>query len=221
MVTATDLQNYETKLVIWDWNGTLLDDTALCFAIANEMRVKRGMPPLPDVDAYRAVFHFPVIDYYREMGYTFETESYEAVSVEFHAEYARRVHTCRLQPHAEETLAALAARGVRQVLLSATGEDRLYGQAALFGLPQYFEQIIGCTNNLAHGKADLAHALIEASGLAPKQAMFIGDTDHDFSIASSIGCRCLLLARGHQLPARLNMLGVPVIGSLEQVTEVL
>ena len=69
----------KTKLLIWDWNGTLLDDTAYCFDITNAMRRERGMAPLQDLDTYRGLFSFPVIDYYRDMGYTFETESYEAI----------------------------------------------------------------------------------------------------------------------------------------------
>ena len=210
-----------TELVIWDWNGTLLDDTRLCFDIANEMRAERGMPVMRDVDEYRGVFGFPVIDYYRRMGYTFETESYEDISVEFTALYAARVRDCPLQPHAEETLKEIASRGVQQALLSATGADRLYSQAALFGLPQYFTRVIGCENNLAHGKAAQARALLRESGLAPERAAFIGDTDHDFEIASSIGCRCLLLASGHQLPAYLASLGAPVVESLADVPEAL
>ncbi len=209
----------KTELVIWDWNGTLLDDTLLCYGIANEMRAARGMPPLPDVDVYRGLFRFPVIEYYRQMGYTFETESYEDISMEFVGLYAGRVHTCPLQPHAEETLAEIARRGVPQVLLSATGADRLHQQAALFGLPKYFARVIGCENNLAHGKADKARRLLSESGVAPERAVFIGDTDHDCEIAASIGCRCLLLASGHQLPAYLKTLGSPVIDSLADVWE--
>ena len=209
----------KTELVIWDWNGTLLDDTQLCYDIANEMRVERGMSPLPDVDVYRGLFRFPVIEYYRQMGYTFETESYEDISVEFVGLYAKRVHTCPLQPHAEETLAEIGRRGVPQVLLSATGADRLHQQAELFGLTRRFQRVIGCENNLAHGKADKARKLLAESGVAPERAAFIGDTDHDYEIAASIGCRCLLLASGHQLPAHLETLGVPVMHSLSEVLE--
>jgi hypothetical protein len=60
-------------LVIWDWNGTLLDDTEMCYQIANEMRQERGMQLMRGVEEYRTYFTFPVIDYYRRMGYTFET----------------------------------------------------------------------------------------------------------------------------------------------------
>ena len=207
------------KLVIWDWNGTLLDDTALCYSIANDMRAERGMPLLQNVETYRGLFRFPVIDYYRAMGYTFERESYEDISVEFVSEYARRIMECALQPHARETLLRVRAAGRRQVLLSATGADRLAIQAEAFGVSDCFDEIIGAENNLAHGKAEQARALIERSGVSPAETLFVGDTDHDCEIASAAGCACTLLTSGHQPRATLERLGVPLIDDLAEVAE--
>ncbi len=208
-------------LVIWDWNGTLLDDTAMCYQIANEMRTERGMAPMPDIDAYRSVFRFPVIEYYRNMGYTFENESYEAVSRAFVSAYAERVPSCRLQPCAKDALSAVLELGVRQVLLSATGQQRLEDQVALFSLRPYFERIIGNRNDLAHGKADYAKEFLHKSGVAPERALFIGDTDHDFEIADSIGCTCALLVSGHQTRAHLSQFRAVLLGSLCEVPALL
>ena len=206
-----------TKMVIWDWNGTLLDDTQLCYDIANRMRAERGMPVMHDVSEYRAVFGFPVIDYYRRMGYTFERESYEDISVEFVALYAEGLPGCPLQPGVKETLEKIARLGIPQILLSATGADRLGGQAALFGLTRYFSRIIGGENNLAHGKAGQAKSLIEACALDPMQVLFVGDTDHDYEVSAAVGCRCVLLTRGHQSRAHLSALPVPLISELPEV----
>lgn len=218
MVTAA---NNKTKLVIWDWNGTLLDDTAYCYNIANQMRVERDMLPLETLDSYRGLFRFPVKEYYRAMGYTFEIESYEDLSVQFVDLYAAGVHTCPLQLHTKEVLSAINDRGIPQVLLSATGADRLHYQAELFELPEYFYRVVGCDNNLAFGKADRARALLKELDVAPAQTLFIGDTDHDFEIATSLGCRCLLLKSGHQLPSHLSTLGAPMIDSLKEVLDYL
>ncbi len=67
-------------LVIWDWNGTLLDDTELCYQIANEMRLERGMASMRGIEEYRSHFTFPVVEYYKRMGYTFEAEPFEEIS---------------------------------------------------------------------------------------------------------------------------------------------
>ena len=204
-------------LVIWDWNGTLLDDTELCYQIANDMRQERGMRLMRDVEEYRTYFTFPVIDYYRRMGYSFETEPFENISRQFVAMYAERFPLCPLQPCVEEALSAVLATGARQVLLSATGQDKLDEQVAHFKLGQYFDRVIGGSNNLANGKADYAKDFLHESGVTPARAMFVGDTDHDFEIASSIGCGSAILISGHQSRAHLETLGATLIESLCEV----
>ena len=211
----TSPRNYD--LVIWDWNGTLLDDTELCYSIANEMRIERGMDPMRGVEEYRAFFTFPVIEYYKRMGYSFETEPFENISVQFVSTYAERLSTVTLQPCAEDTLAAVLDRGARQVLLSATGQEKLDEQVKHFGLGRYFERVIGGSNNLAHGKADYAVEFLRESGVSPARALFVGDTDHDYEIASSIGCGCAILIPGHQSRAHLETLGAALIESLCEV----
>lgn len=210
-----------TELVVWDWNGTLIDDTQTCYEIADQMRIERGLPPLEDVEHYKRVFGFPVVEYYRRMGYTFETESYEDVSREFVRLYAERFPACPLQAGARETIAAIHARGIPQALLSATGEETLRGQVALFGLSECFKRIIGMQDNLSHGKADRARAFFEEMRIDPARVLMIGDTDHDWAIARSLGCRCALLVPGHQSRAHLSSLGAPLLDSLSEALTLL
>jgi len=215
----TASRNYD--LVIWDWNGTLLDDTELCYRIANEMRFERGMEYMRDIEEYRSHFTFPVIEYYKRMGYSFEAEPFEEISKQFVAMYAERFPACTLQPCAEETLSVVLARGARQVLLSATGQDKLDEQVRHFGLNRYFDRVIGGQNNLAHGKADYAVDFLRESGVAPARALFVGDTDHDFEIATSIGCAAALLIPGHQSREHLLTLGARLIESLCEIPALL
>ena len=212
-------RNYD--LVIWDWNGTLLDDTDMCYRIANEMRLERGMALMQGIEEYRRYFTFPVVDYYRRMGYTFETEPFEHISRQFVAMYAERFPSCALQPCAKDALSAVLKGGARQVLLSATGQEKLDEQVAHFQLNAYFERVIGSSNNLAHGKADYAIEFLRESGVSPARALFVGDTDHDFEIASAIGCGCALLTLGHQTREHLASLGAALVDSLCEVPELL
>ena len=205
------------KLVIWDWNGTILDDAAVCYGIANDMRRERGMPLMPTVDDYREVFGFPIIDYYRRMGYTFEQESYEDISVEFHRLYMERVSRCPLRQGALDTIQAIRQRGVGQVLLSATGQQLLDEQIRLFGLTGRFDEVLGLADNLAYGKAELARGYIARAGVSQAETVFVGDTEHDFEVSSAVGCRALLLTGGHHSAQKLKSCGVPVLDSVRDV----
>ena len=125
----------EPELIIWDWNGTILDDAGVCKTIANIMLEERGIPTLPDMDAYRAVFGFPIKAYYEKMGYRFGPgdEPYEHVADEFIVWYDKLYRTSVLRPGIEDFLDRLKGEGYRQVLLSATRYDQLIEQVAAFG----------------------------------------------------------------------------------------
>ena len=208
-------------LVIWDWNGTLLDDTRLCYEIAEAMLADRRLPPLGGIERYQAVFRFPVIDYYRRMGYTFDTETYDDVSREFMRRYEKGVAACPLHVGARETIDAIHKRGIRQILLSASGCEKLLREVARFGLTGSFERIIGTPDNLARGKADEVRAFFREDGLRPEGALMIGDTDHDWEIAAALGCRCLLFIPGHHGEKRLRQFGAPLIACLPEALDYL
>ena len=205
------------ELLIWDWNGTILDDAGVCRQIADIMLGERGIPTLPDMDAYRAVFGFPIKSYYEKMGYRFgpEDEPYEHVADEFIVLYDRLYRTAALRPGIVDFLDRRKGEGYRQVLLSATRYDQLVEQVAAFGdVGDRFERKLGLTDHYAFSKAALARDFIEREGIPRERTLFIGDTDHDFEVSSAIGCPCVLLEGGHQSRARLEAMGVPVLPDL-------
>ena len=62
--------------VVWDWNGTLLDDAEVCLAVMDRMLVRRGLPPIGDMERYREIFTFPVRDYYALAGLDMDAEPF-------------------------------------------------------------------------------------------------------------------------------------------------
>lgn len=208
------------SLLIWDWNGTVLDDMQVSFDIANEMLAERNIKTLPDMAAYREYFGFPIKEYYERMGYCFDVESYEAVSDEFVEMYLARFRQSVLRTGVEEAMVAIEQAGIPQVLLSATREDQLIMQVGCFGtVGDHFEQKLGLSNHYAFSKAALAKDFIEGRGLKPETCLFIGDTNHDYEVSSAIGCPCVLLTGGHQSRHRLEETGAPVFDTMEELLE--
>ena len=197
---------------IWDFNGTLLDDVATGIEAVNLLLKERGIATIPDREAYRRVFGFPIIEYYRRLGFDFEKESYEVVAPLWVAEYLRRVPDAALYPDVRETLSMLRERGVKQVILSATQRDMLMGQLKQLNIAEYFEEVLGLDNIHASSKLSLAEDWRRRHPVA--EVLLIGDTDHDVESAVQLNAQCVLVSRGHQSEERLMALGVPVYPDL-------
>lgn len=206
--------------LVWDWNGTLLDDTALCIAIMNELLGERGLPAL-DKARYQAIFDFPVIGYYERLGFDFTRDPFDVIGAEFIRRYEARRTEARLHAGALATLAALRAAGFSQSVLSAYKHDTLESLLAHFGLRDFFGDVLGSDNVYAHGKIEQGRAWMQSQAIDPSEVALIGDTRHDFDVAQAMGCRCLLVADGYHPREKLEPLGAPVVDDLSGVCQAL
>jgi phosphoglycolate phosphatase len=199
--------------IIWDWNGTLLNDVELCVQTMNNMLKKRGLRQLT-IPSYKEVFSFPVENYYRKIGFDFDKEPFEIPALEFIDHYNSQVAECRLHNHTEMVLKYFHSLGIRQFVLSAMKQDALDQCLEQQNISQFFEHISGLDNHYAASKLENGRRLISAFNLNPKDLVMVGDTVHDFEVATELGCRCVLVANGHQSRALLNGTGAFVIDEL-------
>jgi len=199
--------------IIWDWNGTLLDDAWLCLDIMNDMLGRRGLPPLT-AERYAAIFDFPVRDYYRAAGYDFGTDTFETLSDEFIEAYTRRVRECDLRAGTREVLAEARERGLSQSILSAMQQSTLDRLMVEYGLRDFFTDVNGLDNHHAAGKAAIGRQWIAGQRLDPAAMLLIGDTTHDVEVAAQLGAACWVIPSGHHARARLAATGARVIDSL-------
>ena len=204
------------KYIVWDWNGTLLDDVPVCVQVMDEMLARRGLPGLGGVEGYREIFTFPVRDYYQAAGWDFRREPFEKLAVEYIAEYNRRALSCGLYPGAREVLKKLSAAGFYQLIASASERSALREQVESCGIGPYFQALLGVGDSLGTSKEGLARDWLAAKGISPRDVLFIGDTLHDWETAQRLGCRCLLVAGGHQSRKRLETTGAKVWKNLTE-----
>jgi phosphoglycolate phosphatase len=206
--------------IIWDWNGTLLDDLDLCIDIMNELLRARQLPIL-DRARYHAVFDFPVRDYYQRVGLDVSEQSFRALSVEFIARYDARRFEAALHPGAESLLGAIAARRLTQSILSAYRHETLCEIVAHFGLTSRFTRLTGLDNIYAHSKAELGRTCLAELRVAPREVLMIGDTLHDLDVAKEIGIDCILVAHGHHSAERLRTRSEHVYDDLRALAKAL
>ena len=121
-------------LVFWDWNGTLMDDTAFSCSCLNGLLDEYGYPQRYDLDTYRSVFGFPIEEYYRRVGFDFARDPFPVLAESYMQRYNAGVDACPLTEGAAGVIQALAGRGIEQALLSVSRRDYLAEQAARRGL---------------------------------------------------------------------------------------
>ena len=209
------------KYLVWDWNGTLLDDVDVCITIVDDMLTRRGLPPLTTRERYHQVFTFPIKTYYEKAGFDFAKEPYEVLAEEWTVIYDRLVKSCSLFPDAEKALDAVNALGVRQLIVSASRHDKVTEQVRRAGIYDKLEAVLGMGDLYAHGKEGLARQYFAERGIAPEQVLFVGDTLHDAQVAKDMGCDCVLVSFGHQSAELLKTANVPILRNLSEVADFL
>ena len=119
------------RYVVWDWNGTLLDDLTCAVQVTNQLLDEFALPRLSGVDDYHRVFRFPVSQYYADLGFDVTAGgNFEAASRRFLELYLAAARSCALHSGAVATLAALHEAGIGQVLISASEQTNLSAQVA-------------------------------------------------------------------------------------------
>ncbi len=207
-------ENYQH--IIWDWNGTLLDDVQLCADIMNNLLKARLLPTIT-LKTYREIFTFPVKDYYIKAGHDFANESFGKIGRDFIDEYEKRKTECALYPYAAEVLEILHSLKIEQHLLSAYKQNNLEDIIKHFGINEYFNSVMGLDHIYADGKIELGKQLMNeilSNGKVSK-VLLIGDTIHDYEVAKGLNIDCLLISSGHQNNEKLKLLNIPVINNLK------
>jgi len=204
------------KHVIWDWNGTLLDDLDICLEGVNRLLERRKLPLLDRV-RYMEIFTFPIRHYYEAAGFDFESEPFEVPAEEFIVEYKKILNRTRLFPDVAGALEMLHSKGIKQFVLSAMEEQALRGLVKQHGIDHYFEEICGISDNFAVSKAGRGKQMIRQHGMQEADTLLVGDTLHDAEVADALGMNVLLIGRGHQHPDRLIASGQPILYDLVEL----
>ena len=204
--------------IVWDFNGTILDDLWHGIHAVNTLLRQRNLPEILDLDRYYSVFGFPIQEYYGKLG-LLDNDDYDVVAVEWITEYRREEASIPPRHDAVALIQKLHQKGVKQTVLSASEKGMLTQQLGYLDLLPYFDDILGRGDIYAADKTKIAVAYREQH--PNENILMIGDTDHDYETASAAGFDCVLVAGGHQSPAYLKTLGCDVAESFKELEDIL
>jgi phosphoglycolate phosphatase len=206
--------------IIWDFNGTILNDTALCVQTENLLRTQRNQPEIT-IPFYQEHLCFPIKNYYLNIGMDFGKESYEELAERYMDIYQPASLNAPLREGVMEYIAAQNKKGRKQILLSAAKREHLLEQTDHFGLTGFFDEILGLDDILGNSKIEIAVNYFSGKGIKPYDMVVIGDTLHDFDVAKALKCACILLTGGHNSRERLIATGAPVLEDISELYTVL
>ena len=201
--------------LMWDFNGTIFDDAQAGIDAVNKMLGERGLPVIESRERYKEIFDFPIEDYYKGLGFDFDSEPYEYLAPIWVDLYNKNAEKATLCKGVKETMEKVREMGVEQSVLSACELGMLNRYLKKLGVDGYLNEVMGLDNIHARSKLALAYDWVKRNEGA--RVIMIGDTTHDFETAEALGADCVLYAGGHQCREKLEKCGCPVIDNIEEI----
>jgi phosphoglycolate phosphatase len=174
-------------LVLFDWNGTVVDDArrfhaAVCFVL----RARRL--PEPSVGQALLAFRLPLWRFFADLG----VRADELAAAEETWNQLMQVTPASLQPGAAALLADLARQGAITGVVSAAGQASILADLERTGTAPRFTVVIG-------GIDDKAHALGWFTGHGAERAVFyVGDCEEDVRSARAAGAIAIAYTGGYR-----------------------
>ena len=195
--------------ILWDWNGTLLDDIEAEVGSLNVMLARRGRDPVT-TEFFRQRFAFPARDFYRLVGMDVPDEEWDALAKEYHDTY--HAQSYGLNRGAFAALEMVREKGAGQSVISALHQYYLDLETDRYGVRPFMDHIYGVDNFDGGSKLTRARELLREMTSDPyspfpvslSSYVLIGDSIHDFEVAKELGIKCVLFSGGSHSRARLE-----------------
>ena len=208
------------KHIIWDFNGTLLNDTQLSLDVDNNVFEKLAIPAIT-IDDYRNNMTMPVRDFYPAVGVDYSIHGYETIARLWLDEFNQKAVGVGLVSGALDAIRFFHGQGRSQSVLSASYEPSLRKQCEALGLTPYMTDISGLEDESASKKTEIGRRQLRELGLEGRDVVLIGDMLTDAHLAEDLGADCILVSWGHNDLKRLLSSGLPVARDFGELEEIL
>lgn len=182
-------------LVVFDWDGTLMDSTRLIASCLQEACRDVGAPVPSESDAL-FVIGLNLADTLRRVTPGLDANGQRQLAERYRHHFLAREHEAPLYAGVRDMLQELHASGKR--LAVATGKARRGLERALdsTGLRAWFEATRCADEGFAKPHPDMLLMLLDITGVEPHRAVMVGDTTHDLELAANAGVDALAVCYG-------------------------
>lgn len=196
------------KLVVFDWNGTLLADTQIVLEGHNRQMKAFGKPPLSLLE-FQNKREVPLRKLYQNVGIDMKLYESKATQIieEFHAYYEPRASKARTRQGTRQLLVHLKKSGIESIILSNHTVEGIYFQLERLKLTHFFSHILA--NDNVHesqniGKEQRLHKFLDSNKQKPEETVIIGDTEEEIGIGKRLGLKTIVISGGYNSVAQLK-----------------
>lgn len=205
--------------VVWDWNGTLVDDLPIVVDAVNYALAGLDAGPI-DAEIYRDLYVRPVIMFYeRLLRRPPLPDEWELIDDRFHEQYGASLGRVPLTADARLAIEQVEEEGLSQSILSMWWHEELVPFVEAKGIHRPMVAIQGNRHDAGAGKAAQLAAHVGQLGLQPSEVTMIGDALDDALAARTVGTGCVLYDGGSHHRAELEAAGMPVASSLVEAVD--
>ena len=206
--------------VVWDWNGTLVEDLPVVVASVNAALEAIGESSITEED-YRAHFARPVERFYEALlERPVTADEWDTLDRVFHDHYRATLDQVPLSYDALDAIELVADRGWSQSILSMWWEDELLAVVAQHGLLDHMSLVQGNRDDPGGEKARHLLEHLASLDIEPHTVVMVGDSLDDAAASGVVGTACVLYDGGSHHLDVLEDVGVPVTGSLVEAVNI-
>jgi phosphoglycolate phosphatase len=217
MPSAADLSPRRFRFIVFDWDGTLADSTAIIADSLQQACRDLGEPVPDDVDA-RYVIGLGLADALRHVAPGLPRERHPDLAARYRYHYVSRDERIVLFEGVEDMLAELDAAGF--LLGVATGKSRSGLDRALAhqGIRARFAATRCADEGMPKPHPDMLVHLMDHVAATPEETLMIGDTTHDLELARNAGASALAVAYGaHESEELLQLAPLATVHSIAEL----
>jgi len=193
-------------VVVFDYNGTLLNDVQAGWKACNHMLEHYGRTPV-SFEEFRETYTMPWTGFLIHHGVRSKQIDVAAHQREWHRIYDAAIKKLLVpDKRIRELLEFLKAKGVRLGVLSSRNENALKEELAALGIGTFFEAIVG-EKGLAQGahraEKETRELIAKMRLTKPEEVFYVGDTTADIKVARDHGFISIVVTNGWQTKERL------------------
>lgn len=206
--------------VIWDWNGTLINDVDICLEIFNKQLEKAGKQK-KTLEEYKNIFTFPLKNIYEKLGFDFSKYPYNDIAQNFALEYNKKRFNAKLSDGVKDFIVtSIKEKKIKHYVLSAYNQTMLEEALKYYDIYDFFFCVKGLNNVLAHGKKEIGKEIIKQIPF-PDKTVLIGDTLHDYDVAKYLNVTPILYTGGYDSAEKLKKTDAILIDNFSQLYKIL